>query len=163
MGNAALSTCCGHDEDEELDSRIDGKEYETNNRVTNSNSYDHRNLGITSSDCEHFLQELKGGIEVNIVLAVGHGLKAMIQFDIESKAIIIMRGDNRRLIELRSLTRILHTPEQLTRIETQASLDSRCAAILLITGTCITLRFYKEVDCKSFVSVIGTMLYQLAV
>eukprot|EP00915_Cephaloidophora_sp_WS-2016_P001033 GHVH01001388.1.p1 GENE.GHVH01001388.1~~GHVH01001388.1.p1 ORF type:complete len:161 (+),score=18.45 GHVH01001388.1:60-542(+) len=160
MGSNISSCCAQENDDSALEHQLDGSKKDKGLRLTNS--YDHRQLGISVADCEHLLQELKGGIEMNIVLAVGHGLKCILRYNPDSKAIVIMRGDNRRVLALSSITRILHTEEQLSRVETQATLDSHCCAMLLLTGTCITCRFFKEIDCKSFVSVIGTMLNDLS-
>jgi len=117
-----------------------------------------------------FVNKLAAGMPVLILLATGSGLECSIKLESEVPGrlnagatnsdlkLVLTRDRNKREIPFATITKILNTPEQLMRVETASNLDSNCCAVLMSSGTCITLRWDSVLDCRAFVTEMAAIL-----
>jgi len=107
---------------------------------------------------EEFKKRIEEGIDVNIILQDKSRLKCKVKLDRAAKGLVLTCGAKVRTIILSEIRSILHTAEQLSRVENSAGIgvSEPCAAIHLSTGNCIPLFFVSEDSKKCFVEVVRT-------
>jgi len=105
-----------------------------------------------------FTKRIADGIDVNIILQDKSRLKCKVKLDKDAKGLILTCGTKVRTIMLSEIKSVLHTAEQLSRVENSAGIgvSEPCAAIHLSTGNCIPLFFVSEDSKKCFVQVVRT-------
>jgi len=103
-----------------------------------------------------YSKELELGIDVNIILQDKSRLKCTVKLDREGKCLILTCGAKVRTILLQDIKSILHTPQELARVENSAGIGvtEPCAAIHMSSGNCIPLFFGSEESRRSFVKVV---------
>lgn len=107
---------------------------------------------------EEFSHQLEEGIDVNIILQDKSRLKCKVKLSRETKGLILTCGSKVRNIALSDIKSILHTSEQLARVENSAGIgvSEPCAAIHLSSGNCIPLFFVSEDSKRGFVQVVNS-------
>jgi len=96
-------------------------------------------------------------VPVLLLLATGMGIECEMKYDRPRQVVSLSRDDNYREIALAQVKKVLHTPEELAKIQIQQAApaqDSSCSALLLSSGHCITLRFDSASDCRAFVTLM---------
>jgi len=112
----------------------------------------------TDDGMESFMTRLEEGIAVFIILQDKSRLKCKVKLATELKSLILTCGPKVRTISLADIKAVLHTVEQLNRVENAAGIGANepCAAVHLMTGNCIPLFFISEDDKRRFVRAIAT-------
>ncbi|PFH33304.1 IMC sub-compartment protein ISP1 [Besnoitia besnoiti] len=167
----AVSSCCAVEESEDRQvmkenggakasksekSRDDRKK---NGKYSKSRSSGPRREGpaVTAEQIEDLNQRLLSGMAVLVLLQDGTRLSCVLHYNAKDASLSISCEDKVRVIPLSDIKALLHTHEQLQRVETKANLvdDECCVALhLLESGNCIPLRFENVVDKCCFVDLV---------
>jgi len=162
---ASASTCCGTQEapETEIDlspavpriAKSPREPLEIKN--TNEKTSTEDEADSTDDGMEAFMQHLEGGLSVFIILQDKSRLKCKVSLFAATKIVILTCGPKERKIPLSDIKAVLHTTDQLSRVENAAGIGANepCAAIHLSTGNCIPLFFVSEDDKRRFVRAIG--------
>lgn len=107
---------------------------------------------------EEFLRKITNGIDAEVILQDKSKLKCLMNFNEERNALVLSCDNKTRNIPLSDVKSVLHTPEQLKRVETAAGIleNDPCAAIHLAqSGNCIPL-FFSSMEIKNaFVQLVA--------
>jgi len=110
-----------------------------------------------------YAKEIENGIDVNIILQDKSRLKCKVKLDRDGKCLILTCGSKVRNIALLDIKSILHTPQELARVENSAGIgvNEPCAAIHMASGNCIPLFFVSEDSRRGFVKVVNSACQDL--
>jgi len=174
---ATSSSCCGAQEapETELDlspniprlsksprNQENAKASNMEGRRTTTSEEDHANMNANAADSDEsmmteYSKEIEKGIDVNIILQDKSRLKCKVKLDRDGKCLILTCGTKVRTILLVDIKTILHTPQELARVENSAGIgvNEPCAAIHMASGNCIPLFFVSEESRRSFVKAVN--------
>ncbi|CBZ52845.1 hypothetical protein NCLIV_026340 [Neospora caninum Liverpool] len=112
---------------------------------------------VTAADIEELNQRLLSGMAVLVLLQDGTRLQCILHYNETDNSLSISCEDKVRVIPLSDVKALLHTRDQLQRVETKANLtdDDSCVALhLLESGNCIPLRFDSVREKTCFVELL---------
>lgn len=104
-----------------------------------------------------FLSKIGDGIDVEVILQDKSKLKCLLMYNKDLAALVLSCDNKTRNIPLADVKSVLHTMEQLKRVETAAGIleSDPCAAIHLIqSGNCIPLFFRTMAEKDLFVQLV---------
>lgn len=96
-------------------------------------------------------EQLYEGFEVHLILQDKSRLDCQIRMDRTHEFMLLLCNKKARVIHMKDIQSILHTPEELQRVESSAGITDTetCAAIhLAASGNCIPL-FFKNIKEKA--------------
>ncbi|KAL8271817.1 hypothetical protein Esti_004207 [Eimeria stiedai] len=112
---------------------------------------------VTSEEVSGLKSRLQSGMAITVLLQDGTKLSCTLHLSPTDNSLSISCEDKVRVIPLSDVKSLLHTREQLKRVETRANLvdDENCVALhLLESGNCIPLRFTEAPDKHIFVEML---------
>ncbi|KAL8453919.1 hypothetical protein Emed_000630 [Eimeria media] len=112
---------------------------------------------VTSEEVSGLKSRLQSGMAITVLLQDGTKLSCTLHLSPADNSLSISCEDKVRVIPLSDVKSLLHTREQLKRVETRANLvdDENCVALhLLESGNCIPLRFTETPDKHIFVEML---------
>ncbi|KYF41501.1 IMC sub-compartment protein ISP1 [Toxoplasma gondii ARI] len=169
----AVSSCCAVEESEERQvmqqenagktkgekSRYERKKGDKSGKRSPSHRASHAGSApqVTAADIEDLHRRLLAGMAVLVLLQDGTRLQCILHYNEADSSLSISCEDKVRVIPLSDIKALLHTRDQLQRVETKANLvdDESCVALhLLESGNCIPLRFDGVKDKTCFVDLL---------
>ncbi|OEH79590.1 uncharacterized protein LOC34620032 [Cyclospora cayetanensis] len=114
-------------------------------------------IEVSQQEIKDMQTKLHSGMSITVLLKDGTKLSCTIHLNLSDNSLSISCEDKVRVIPLSDVKALLHTADQLKRVETQADLvgDSNCVALhLLESGNCIPLRFEEARQKHSFVEML---------
>jgi len=111
---------------------------------------------LGSEAMREFVKRLQEGIEVSIILLDKSRLQCQAKLSPSTRALILTCGTKVRSIPFAEIKSLLHTKEQLGRVENSAGIgtEEACVAVHLTSGNCIPLFFTSEDEKARFVRII---------
>jgi len=111
---------------------------------------------LGSDAMRDFIKRIHEGIEVSIILLDKSRLQCEVKLCPATKSLVLTCGTKVRSIPFVEIKSLLHTVEQLSRVENSAGIgtEESCVAIHLTSGNCIPLFFNSEDDKARFVRII---------
>ncbi|CDJ37658.1 Apicomplexan CP 15/60K like protein, related [Eimeria tenella] len=114
-------------------------------------------VAVNQPEVEDLRKRLQGGMAIIVLLQDGTKLACTLHLNPSDKSLSISCEDKVRVIPLSDVKSLLHTRDQLKRVETKANLvdDENCVALHLIeSGNCIPIRFEAVKDKHIFVEMM---------
>lgn len=144
-----ISSCCGESIDRSTQEDTDSSSLKNNVHASDSDGLD----GLELSKARELFYQ---GFEVELILQNQERLKCNVRLD-RSNSFLLLRNERKaRIIYMKDIKEILHTPDDLQRIEKDAGIEQHhvCAAIHLgVTGNCIPLFFDTPQEKSIFVRI----------
>eukprot|EP01054_Gregarina_sp_Poly1_P010274 Gregarina_sp_Poly_1__10273@NODE_71_length_16098_cov_96_674880_g61_i0_p5_GENE_NODE_71_length_16098_cov_96_674880_g61_i0NODE_71_length_16098_cov_96_674880_g61_i0_p5_ORF_typecomplete_len179_score32_03ISP3_C/PF18045_1/1e21ISP1_C/PF18161_1/2_7e16DUF2476/PF10630_9/4_2DUF2476/PF10630_9/50_NODE_71_length_16098_cov_96_674880_g61_i074087944 len=110
-------------------------------------------IEVSAAAIEQFMQRAAEGFEVLVLIASGLGIECTLRVDLDKETVLLTREDLRKEIPFGMVTRVLHQPEELKRIRTEAKLDEHCSALFTAAdASCIVFSFDSVEENQAFVA-----------
>eukprot|EP01053_Blabericola_migrator_P009917 Blabericola_migrator_1__9916@NODE_5481_length_752_cov_240_262774_g3543_i0_p1_GENE_NODE_5481_length_752_cov_240_262774_g3543_i0NODE_5481_length_752_cov_240_262774_g3543_i0_p1_ORF_typecomplete_len180_score29_68ISP3_C/PF18045_1/8_1e23ISP1_C/PF18161_1/9_8e18_NODE_5481_length_752_cov_240_262774_g3543_i033572 len=110
-------------------------------------------LSVSTAAIEQFMQRASDGFEVLVLIASGHGIECTLKVDLQKETVILSHEDLRKEIPFENVTKVLHTPDELKRIRTEARLDENCSALFTAQdASCVVFSFDTPEENLAFVA-----------
>lgn len=112
---------------------------------------------VSKEEINDLRGRLQAGLNITVLLQDATKLSCTLHLNAADNSLSISCEDKVRVIPLSDVKSLLHTRDQLKRVETRANLvdDGNCVALhLLESGNCIPLRFEEAKDKSIFVEMM---------
>eukprot|EP01068_Selenidium_serpulae_P018363 Selendium_serpulae@DN6452_c0_g1_i2.p1 len=118
----------------------------------------HDKVATPDNNKADFLAKIQDGIDVEVILQDKSKLKCLMMYNKDVASLILSCDNKTRNIPLADVKSVLHTMDQLKRVETAAGIleGDPCAAIHLAqSGNCIPLFFRTVAEKDFFVELVA--------
>eukprot|EP01055_Gregarina_sp_Pseudo9_P003173 Gregarina_sp_Pseudo_9__3172@NODE_335_length_3126_cov_16_342404_g315_i0_p2_GENE_NODE_335_length_3126_cov_16_342404_g315_i0NODE_335_length_3126_cov_16_342404_g315_i0_p2_ORF_typecomplete_len179_score44_99ISP3_C/PF18045_1/6_6e21ISP1_C/PF18161_1/3_9e16_NODE_335_length_3126_cov_16_342404_g315_i0221757 len=110
-------------------------------------------VGVSSAAIDQFMQRAAEGFEVLVLIASGHGIECLLRVDLQKEVVVLSHEELRKEIPFANVTKVLHLPEELKRVRTEARLDAHCSALFTaLDASCVVFSFDTVEENQAFVA-----------
>eukprot|EP00920_Eleutheroschizon_duboscqi_P003902 GHVT01009061.1.p1 GENE.GHVT01009061.1~~GHVT01009061.1.p1 ORF type:complete len:155 (+),score=27.94 GHVT01009061.1:500-964(+) len=151
MGAMVSCACCGEAEATELE-------------VPLSPGASPRADGRGGEKPPQFFAAALAGLPVSLILQDKSRMDCRVRINEGRDSIVLLCDNKVRTIALVNIKSLLHTPQQLQRVDYSAGISGadHCVAVhILETGNCIPLFFHDEDSKSYFVAVVEALVSQI--
>eukprot|EP00923_Selenidium_pygospionis_P018016 GHVN01031583.1.p1 GENE.GHVN01031583.1~~GHVN01031583.1.p1 ORF type:complete len:173 (+),score=14.83 GHVN01031583.1:239-757(+) len=164
MGGQVSGCCGGSPKESQLEISAhtnkvpNGDKYVDGHSNTVPIQQNEENPDIVTAESQQFLEQMVHGIGVEVILQDKSKLKCQLSYRQTDNCLVLCSDNKTRSIALADVKSVLHSAEQLKRVETAAGIleTDPCAAIHLSkTGNCIPVFFASMDEKDKFVEMVN--------